>query len=161
MKREEMIAAMTDRLEGMNEAGVKVLFDIFTLLPEKERWMASTTPERIAELDALKEQREQEEALAKEAAEKEAEQRAEEKRNQLYHDFAKMFDAIHTIEIPERYDIGTEEIEALDFVCGNVSKCFPEYTLWLSSNCFSYGFAKGMKYAKAQARKKAQKKGSH
>lgn len=153
MKREEMIAAMTDRLEGMNEAGVKVLFDIFTLLPEKERWMASTTPERIAELDALKAQRELEEAQAKEQAQAEADQRAEEKRNQLYHDFAKMFDAIHTIEIPERYDIGAEEIKAIDFICGGVSKCFPEYALSVASKYFNYGFAKGIKCAKAQKKR--------
>lgn len=161
MKKEEMIATMTNRFEGMNEAGVEALFNIIMLIPNKERWMASTTPERIAELDALKAQREQEEAQAKEAASREADQRAEEKRNQLYHDFAKMFDAIHTVDIPERYDIGTEEIKAIDFVCGGVARCFPEYALDVANKYFSYGFANGMKCAKAQARKKAQKKGSH
>lgn len=161
MKKEEMIATMTNRFEGMNEAGVEALFNIIMLIPDKERWMASTTPERIAELDALKAQREQEEKQAKEQAQAEAEQREIEKRNQLYHDFAKMFDAIHTVDIPARYDIGTEEIKAIDFICGGVARCFPEYALAVANKYFCYGFANGMKCAKAQARKKAQKKGSH
>lgn len=74
MKKEEMIATMTNRFEGMNEAGVEALFNIIMLIPDKERWMASTTPERIAELDALKVQREQEEKQAKEQAQAEADQ---------------------------------------------------------------------------------------
>ena len=160
MKREEMIATMTNRFEGMNEAGVEALFNIIMLIPDKERWMASTTPERIAELDALKVQREQEEKQAKEQAQAEADQRAEEKRNQLYHDFAKMFDAIHTVDIPSRYDLSLDEFQTIDYICGGVSKCFPEYALSVANKYFSYGFANGMKCAKAQARKKA-KKGSH
>lgn len=157
MKKEEMIATMTNRFEGMNTTGVEALFNIIMLIPAKERWMASTTPERIAELDTLKAQSELEEAKAKEQAQAEADQRAEEKRNQLYHDFAKMFDAIHTIDIPERYDIGTEEIKAIDFICGGVARCFPEYALSAASKYFSYGFANGMKYAKAQVKKAIKK----
>ena len=160
MKKEEMVATMTNRFEGMNAAGVEALFNIIMLIPNKERWMASTTPERIAELDALKAQRELEEAQAKEQTQAETDQRAEEKRNQLYYDFAKMFNAIHTVDIPERYDISTEEIKAIDFICGGIAKCFPEYALSAASKYFSYGFANGMKYAKAQA-KKSIKKGSH
>ena len=40
MKKEEMIATMTNRFEGMNEAGVEALFNIIMLIPDKERWMA-------------------------------------------------------------------------------------------------------------------------
>ena len=54
-----------------------------------------------------------------------------------------------------------EEIKAIDFICGGVARCFPEYALGVANKYFSYGFANGMKCAKAQARKKAQKKGSH
>ena len=160
MKKEEMIVTMNNRFKGMNEAGVEALFNIIMLIPDKERWMASTTSERIAELDALKAQRELEEAHAKEQAQAESDQRAAEKRNQLYRDFAKMFDAINTVDIPERYDISTEEIKAIDFICGGVAKCFPEYALSAASKYFSYGFANGMKYVKAQA-KKVIKNGSH
>lgn len=72
-----------------------------------------------------------------------------------------MFDAIHTVEIPARYDLGSNEIQAIDYICGGVAKCFPEYAFAVANKYFCYGFANGMKCAKAQARKKAQKKGSH
>lgn len=149
MKREKMIATMNNRFEGLNEAGVEALFNIVMIIPEKERWMASTTPERIAELDALKEQKELEEAQAKEAAV----QKAEMKRNQIYHDHAKMFDAINTVDIPVRYDLGIDEIRAIDYICGGISKCFPEYAFDVANKYFCYGFAKGLKCAKAQAKK--------
>ena len=152
--KEEMITTIANRLEGMNEAGVKVLFDIVMLVPDRERWMASTSPERIAELDAIKAQREQEEALEKERAAKEARQIAEEKRNQIFIDHARMFNAIETINVPTRYDLCIEEILAVDFVCGGISQCFPEYAYSVASKYFNYGFVKGVRYAKAQAKKK-------
>ena len=101
-----------------------------------------------------------EEKKAKEQAQEEANQRFTDRRNQVYHNFSRMFDAIHTVDIPSRYDISTDEIQAIDCVCGEVSRCFPEYMLKAANHFFCYGFVKGSRYAKAQA-KKAIKKGSH
>ena len=157
-KKVEMITAMKNRFEGMNETGVEALFDLVMLIPDRERWMETTTSERIAELDAIKVQREQEAAQEKERADKEAQQKEDEKRNQIYLDHARMFNAIKTIDMPTRYDLCIEEIRAIDFVCGGVSRCFPEYAYSVSDKFFKYGFVKGMRYAKAQAKKKQQKK---
>ena len=52
----------------MNAAGVEMFYSIFKLFPDREQWMASTTPERIAELDAIEALRKQEEENEKEKA---------------------------------------------------------------------------------------------
>ena len=153
MKKEEMIATMSNRIEGMNEEGVKFFFDLMMIIPEKERWMASTTPERIAELDALKEKQELEEKQEKERKQAEADQKYTDRRNQAYHNHAKVFDAANTVDIPSRYDIGTDEIQAIDCVCGEVSRMFPDYMLKAAHYFFCYGFAQGSRYAKNQAKK--------
>ena len=157
-KKKEMSAQMNNRFNNMNEAGVEALFNIIMQIPDRERWMVSTSLERIAELDSLDAKRELEEKMVKKQQQEEAEQQANAKRNKLYNDFARMFDAINTVDIPLRYDLGIEEIKAIDFVCGNIIKCFPEYALSVANNYFCYGFANGMKYAKTQARKTTQKK---
>ena len=160
MKKEEMIQTLNNRFEGMNEEGVKFLYDIIMIIPERERWMASTTPERIAELDALKAQKELEEKQEKERKQAEADQQYTDRRNQAYHEHAKVFDKIFSVEIPSRYDIGTEEIKAIDCVCGELIKCFSDYALKAAHYYFNYGFAQGSRCAKNQA-KKGIKKGSH
>ena len=160
MKKEEMIATLNERFNSMNEEGVEALFNIIMAIPDRERWMATTTPERIAELDALKVQRELEEKKAREQAQEESEQRFTERRNQAYHDYARMFDAINAVKIPARYDINTGEITAIDCVCGEVSRYFPDYMLNVVNHSFCYGFVKGSRYAKAQAKKQS-KKESH
>ena len=156
MKKEEMIATMNERFSSMNEAGVEALFNIIMPISERERWQATTTPERIAELDALNQQQEFQEKQAKE----EARQQKELQRNQTYIDHARMFDAINSIHIPARYDISTDEIMAIDLVCGEISRCFPQYTFDVANYYFCYGFVKGSRYAKSQAKKKV-KKESH
>lgn len=153
-KKEEMIAGITSRLEGMNEAGVASLFEIIMLIPIKERWRASTSQERIAELEAIASQRRQEEALEKEKAAKEAKQMADAKREQIYHDYARMFNAIKKVKIPIRYDLSLGEIQAIDFVCGGIRRYFPEYAFSVACKHFDYGFVKGMRYATAQSKKK-------
>ena len=156
MKKEEMIATLNERLSNMNEAGVEALFNIIIPISEKERWQATTTPERIAELDALNQQKE----LAEKNAKAEARHQKELQRNQVYTEYAKMFDAINSINIPSRYDISTGEIKAIDLVCGEISRCFPQYAFDVANYYFCYGFVKGSRYAKAQAKKKV-KKESH
>lgn len=157
-KKEEMITTIKNRLEAMNETGVKTLFDIVMCIPDRERWMATTTPERIAELDAIKEQREREAKLAKEREDKIAQQKEDEERNKILLDHARMFNAIKTLDMPTRYDLCIGEIKAIDFVCGGVRQWFPEYAYSVAGNYFKYGFVKGMRYAKAQVKKKHQKK---
>lgn len=154
VEKEEMIARITNRLEEMNEAGVTALYDFITVFPVKERWMASTSKERIAELDAIEAQREQEAAQEKERTAKEAEEKATAKRVQIYRDYAGMFNAIKKVKMPTRYDLSIGEIEAIDFVCGEISRCFPEYAYSVAGKYFDYGFVKGMRYAKARAKKK-------
>lgn len=146
-KKEEMITNITKRLESMNETGVTSIFNLLGLIPDKERWMASTSQERIAELDAIEAQRERDVKYEKEKA-------AEAKRNQLYLDHARMFSAIKSINIPTRYDLGIEEIRAIDFICGGISRCFPEYAYSVACKYFKYGFVKGLRYGTAQAKKK-------
>ena len=153
-KKKEMITSITNRLKEMNEAGVTALYDFITVFPVKERWMASTSKERIAELDAIEAQREQEAAQEKERTAKEAEEKATAKREQIYRDYAGMFNAIKKVKMPTRYDLSIGEIEAIDFVCGEISRCFPEYAYSVASKYFDYGFVKGMRCAKAQAKKK-------
>ena len=99
-KKEEMIKTITNRLDRMNEAGVTFIFDFFMCIPDKERWMASTSQERIAELDAIAIQQEHEAAQAKEKAVKEAQQIKEEKQRQFYLDYARMFNAIQLLPQP-------------------------------------------------------------
>ena len=154
--KEEMIASIINRLNAMNETGVTSLFDIIMLIPIRERWMASTSQERIAELDAIAAQREKEEAQKKEMVEKEAQQKADAKRTQIYHDYARMFNAIDNVEIPTRYDLSVGEIQAIDFVCGGVRRYFPEYAYSVANKYFDYGFVKGMRYATACAKKRKQ-----
>ena len=149
-KKEEMITSITNRLETMNETGVTALYDLITIIPVKERWLASTSKERIAELDAIAAQREQE----KEQKTEEAKQRTAAKREQVYHDYAKMFNAIKNVEIPTRYDLMIDEIQAIDFICGEVRRCFPEYAYSVACKYFKYGFVKGQRYAMARAKKK-------
>lgn len=156
MKKEEMIATLNERFSNMNEAGVEALFNIIMPISERERWQATTTPERIAELDALNQQQELQEKQAKE----EARQQKEMQRNQTYLDHARMFDAINSVSIPSRYDISTDEIRAIDLVCGEISRCFPQYAFDVANYYFCYGFVKGSRYAKALEKKKA-KKESH
>lgn len=153
-RKEEMISGITSYLDGMNEVGVTFWHDLLMSIPVKERWMASTTKERIAELDAIEAQREQDAAQAKERAAKEAEEKATAKREQIYRDYAGMFNAIKKVKIPTRYDLSIGEIEAIDFVCGEISRCFPEYAYSVASKYFDYGFVKGMRYATARAKKK-------
>lgn len=153
-KKKEMIASITNRLEEMNEAGVTALYDFITAFPLKERWMASTSKERIAELDAIKAQREQEAAQEKERAAKEAEEKATSKREQIYRDYAGMFSAINKVKMPTRYDLTVGEIQAIDLVCGEIRRFFPEYAYSVAGKYFDYGFVKGMRYAKARAKKK-------
>ena len=156
MKKEEMIAAMNDCFNNMNDAGVEALFNIIMPISEKERWQATTSPERIAELDALNLQKEIQEKQEKE----EARQQKELQRNQTYLDHARMFDAINSVSIPARYDISTDEIKAIDLVCGEISRCFPQYAFDVANYYFCYGFVKGSRYARALAKKKS-KKESH
>lgn len=153
-KKEEMITSITKRLESMNETGVTSIFNLIGLIPDRERWMASTSQERIAELDAIETQREQDAEYEKEKAVKEAREATEAKRNQFYLDHARMFSAIKTVTIPTRYDLNTEEIRAIDFVCGGISRCFPEYAYSVACKYFKYGFVKGLRYGTAQAKKK-------
>jgi len=152
--KKEMIATLTKRFEGMNEAGVDFFFSIIMSIPDRERWMASTTPERIAELDDIKVQREQEEAKEKERREREAQQIEAARKQQYYFEYARMFNAINSIDMPARYDLCIGEILAIDFVCGGIRRYFPEYAYSVADKYFKYGFVKGMRYAKAQARKK-------
>lgn len=156
-KREDMIITMTNRLKGMNAAGVEMFYSIFKLFPDREQWMASTTPERIEELDAIEALRKQEEENEKEKAANEAQQMADANRKQLYHDYARMFNAIKTIDVPTRYDLEIGEIQAIDCICGGISRYFPEYAFSVAGNYFKYGFVKGMRYAKAKAKKKQNK----
>ena len=116
--------------------------------------MASTSQERIAELDEIAAQREQEAAQEKEKAKKEAQQIADAKREQIYHDCARMFNAIKNVEIPTRYDLTVGEIQAIDFICGEIHRFFPEYAYSVACKYFDYGFVKGMRYATARAKKK-------
>ena len=153
-KKEEMITSITNRLNEMNEAGVTALYDFITVFPLKERWMASTSKERIAELDAIKAQREQEAAQEKERAAKEAEEKATAKREQIYRDYSGMFNAIKKVKMPTRYDLTVGEIQAIDFVCGEIRRFFPEYAYSVAGKYFDYGFVKGVRYATAQAKKK-------
>ena len=146
-----MIVTINNRFSEMNEEGVEALFNIIMAIPKKERWMITTTPERIAELDALKEQTEIEEKQAEEEAYKQK----MEKINKTYYDHAKMFDTINNVHIPARYNIGNDEIEAIGFVHGQISKIFPKYTHEVANDYFCYGFAKGLRYAKAETKKKA------
>ena len=125
--KEEMITTIMSCLNKMNETGVRAMFDMVLLFSDKERWRASTSLERIAELDAIKAQRERERELEKEKAAKETQRKADEKRNQIYLDHARMFRAIESIHVPTRYDLCVEEIQAIDYVCGEVRRCFPEY----------------------------------
>lgn len=154
VKKKEMITSIINRLENMNETGVSFLFDLIMLIPNKERWLASTSQERIAELDAIEAQRKQEDERKKEQASKEAQEAAEAKRNQIYLDHARMFNAIKVIDIPTRYDLSIAEMEAIDIICGGISRCFPEYAYSAAYNYFKYGFVKGSRYATAQAKKK-------
>ena len=116
--------------------------------------MTSTSQERIAELDAFAAQHEQEAAMEKEKKAREAQQIADAKREQIYRDHARMFNAIKTVNIPSRYDLSIGEIEAIDFVCGEIRRYFPEYAYSVACKYFDYGFVKGMRYATARAKKK-------
>ena len=153
-RKEEMIAGITNHLEEMNESGVIIWHDFIMSIPIKERWMASTSKERIAELDAIATQREQDAAQKKERAAKEAEQKESEKREQIYRDYARMFNAIKTVDIPTRYDLTVGELQAIDFVCGGIRRYFPEYAYSVAGAYFKYGFVKGKRYEKACAKKK-------
>ena len=155
--KEEMIITITNRLNKMNETGVKELFDMIMLFPDKERWMASTSLERIAELDAVKAQHEREEKLEKEKEAREAQRIADEKRNQIYLEHERMFRAIKSIHVPTRYDLCVGEIWAIDYVCGEIRRCFPEYVYSVAGMYFNYGFVKGMRYAKAVFKRKQKK----
>ncbi len=153
-RKEEMISGITSYLDGMNEAGMTFWHDLLMSIPVKERWMASTTKEHITELDAISAQYEKEEAQKKEMVEKEAQQKADAKREQIYHDYARMFNTIKKVEIPTRYDLTIGEIEAIDSVCGGIRHYFPEYALSVACKYFKYGFVKGIRYATAQSKKK-------
>lgn len=154
VKKKEMITSITNRLENMNETGVSFLFDFIKLVPDKEQWMASTSQERIAELKDIEAQRNEEAEHKIEKDAKEAEEAAQAKKNQIYFDHARMFNAIKTIDIPTRYDLSIAEIRAIDFVCGGIRRCFPEYAYSVACKYFKYGFVKGSRYATAQAKKK-------
>ena len=65
--------------------------------------------------------------------------------------------AIESVHLPTRYDLGIEEIRAIDYVCGGASRCFPEYAFSVAGMYFDYGFVKGMRYAKAQFKKRQKK----
>lgn len=154
VQKDEMITSIINRLESMNETGVTSIFNFIELIPDKEQWMASTSQERIAELNAIEAQRKQEAEHKKEKAAKDAQEAAAAKSNQIYLDHARMFNAIKLINIPTRYDLSVEEINAIDFICGGISRCFPEYAFSVACKYFKYGFVKGQRYATAQAKKK-------
>lgn len=153
-KKEELIASITTLLEGMNEAGVTFWNDLIMSIPVKERWLASTSQERIDELDAIAALREQEAAQEKEKAAMEARQLTDAKREQYLHDYARMFNAINAIDMPTRYDLTVGEIQAIDFICGGIRRFFPEYAYSVAGKYFTYGFVKGVRYATARAKKK-------
>lgn len=156
-KKNEMIAAIANRLEELNEAGATALFNLIMLFPDKEHWKASTSPERLAELEAIEVQCEQERIQAA----KEAQQTKEATRKQLYLDHARMFNAIDTVDVPTRYDLCVGEIRAIDFICGGISRCFPDYAYSVACKYFKYGFVKGTRYATACAKKKQMQKKSN
>ena len=133
--KEEMIATIMNRLEKMNEAGVKALFDMVMLFSDREWWMESTTMEE-------------------EEAAREAQRIADEKRKQFYFDHARMFRAIESVHVPARYDLGIEEIRAIDYVCGGASRFFPEYAFSVEGMYFDYGFVKGVRWGKAGVKRK-------
>lgn len=156
MKKEEMITTMNKRFSGMNETGVEFIYNIIMAIPQNERWMLETTQERIAELDAITKQKE----LKAKQAEQEAYQQQLLEKDCVYSEHAKLFDTINSVDIPTRYDLSTDDIMAIDKVCGEISRCFPEYALGVAHNYFNYGFAMGSKCTLA-AVKKTTKKGSH
>ena len=149
MKKEEMITTMNERFSNMTEEGVQALFNIIMSIPERERWLLTTTPERLAELDALAKQKEQEEAQKKE----EEHQECVQYREQFITEHAKLFDAINSVSVPTRYDIGNEDVAAIDFVHGKMLKMFPE-TFGAYMDFFKYGFLKGMRYATNEMKRK-------
>ncbi|MBR2924846.1 MAG: helix-turn-helix transcriptional regulator [Clostridia bacterium] len=155
-KKEEMITSITALLEGMNETGVTFWNDFIMSIPVKERWLASTSQERIDELDAIAALREHEAAQEKEKTAMEARQLADAKRERCFHDYARMFNAIKTVDVPIRYDLSIGEIQAIDFICGEVSRFFPEYAYSVACKYFKYGFVKGTRYAKRKKKKTRQ-----
>ncbi len=156
-KKEELITSITALLEGMNETGVTFWNDLIMSIPVKEQWLASTSQERIDELNAIAAQREQKAAQEKEKAAMEARQMADAKREQYFRDYARMFNAIKTVDVPIRYDLSIGEIRAIDFSCGEISRFYPEYAYSVACKYFKYGFVKGQRYATARAKKKMTK----
>ena len=154
MRKEEMISTMNERFNRMTEEGVEVFFNIFTAIPEKEKWLLTTTPERLAELAALNQQRELEEQQQKE----EAEQQRKLEREAELAKHSKLFTTIENVHVPTRYDMTVNEVIAIDFKNGQVSRCFPDYAYAVANDYFSYGFLKGARYAKAEAKRSIKKK---
>ena len=123
--------------------------------------MLTTTPERIAELDALQKQKDLEEAQAKEEELTRLKLEHIQAQEQCRTTNAKLFNAISSVVIPGRYDLGIEDMEAIDFVNGNIKRCFPNYVFSASYAFYKYGFLKGTRYAKAEAKRKAKKKATN
>lgn len=155
MNKKEMITVLNNKLEQMTEKGIQTISDIVTAMMEcDERYLLSTSQERIAELNAIELQK----TIDKEKAKEDAYQNQIILRNQTYVKYAKVFDAINTVNIPTRYDLKTDEIEAIDLVNGNILRFCPQETLDISRACFKYGFVKGTRYAKVAEKRKEKKK---
>ncbi len=146
MKTETMIKAINDRLAQMNEEGIAALYEILSLIPDREMWQKTTSPERVAELKQIKEKEEEAEVAKKkqEQQEKAAEDAKFLERNKA------LFDRIDAFDVPEEYDLTTGELATIDRRRGQISRYFPEYAFYISGDYFSLGFQKGMEYANAK-----------
>ncbi|MBQ8724947.1 MAG: hypothetical protein IJY74_04660, partial [Oscillospiraceae bacterium] len=115
------------------------------------------TPEMVEQ----EKQMEQEKAKRKEPEEKERQQKEKQKLNEerekILAKNVKLYAELDAVETPGNYDIFTSEVEAIDARHGQIGRYFPEYAIGVSGDYFNLGFMKGVKYAKAEARKKAKK----
>lgn len=74
MKKEEMIAAINERFNGLTEEGVGKFFGFIMAWDVQERYLETTTPERLAELKAIEEKEQAEEKAQEEAILREREE---------------------------------------------------------------------------------------
>ena len=148
-----MILSLNNLMENLNEEGVELIYNCVGIfeLDKQERYLTTTSPERIVELKAIEEK-------GKKCKEQEKELKAievEEYRNEYLTKHSKLYKTIEQVKIENlRYDLGIEDIEAIDFKYGNIKNIFPQYVFEASYDFFKYGFLKGTRFAANEAKRK-------
>lgn len=148
---------LIEMINNLNENGIELILKCFNGMNENEKYNINTTTERLAELQRIEEQKEEQEKAIQEAErEKALRERARANRERMKAIKAsltgkekKLIEAISKVK-PGNYDMYTNEVMIFADIHNN-------NLINGSTDLFNYGFLKGQRAEKARQKRLREK----